>query len=529
MSNSLNIIPKPQKAIRKDGIFVLSAGHRISYPEAGRQAAQLIQKLTGAVTVLNDGEIRLISDPSIAGKEAYQLLVSGNGVELRASTAAGFFYAAQSLRQLMPAELENGISAAIVQIPYLHIEDSPRFEHRGFMLDVSRHFFGVDEIKNILGLMALQKLNRFHWHLTDDQGWRIEIKKYPRLAEIGSIRKCSQVGGWILQKPIYDNKPYSGYYTQDEIREIVAYARSLFIEVIPEIGMPGHASAAMAAYPQLTCDGQPVEVRPSVTTFSKPVCVGKEFVFEFMADVYREIAELFPFGYIHIGGDEVNTKSWKNCPDCQKRMKDEGLKNGRDLQLYFENRLVKKLHSQGTNVIGWSEVVNDDLDENVINQYWIYTTRKNTINAIKKGRKTIISDFSKMYLDYSFNAIELIRSYLFEPCFSELSDAEEENIIGVEGPLWTEYVDSRERLYWQMFPRLTAISETAWCPKGVRDFPGYIERLAEFEERLAVLNIPHASKECYLKYRTISKVPQIFKILFTKDHPGNIEYKHFHG
>lgn len=527
MQRSLAIIPQPKKLTVHSGSFVVTPTSSISHAPEGINAAGLLKRITGLSLVPQHGTIRLEMNKDIHGEEAYKLTINEDGIRISASTPAGLFYGAQTLRQLLPAEFEKAGITQPVTLPHLCIEDEPRFSHRGFMLDVSRHFFAPKEIKRILDLLALQKLNRFHWHLTDDQGWRIEIKKYPRLTEVGSIRKQTQIDGWLLAKPVFDNKPYGGFYTQDEVREIVAYAKENFIEVIPEIGSPGHAAAAMAAYPELSCAGGQVDVRATFTSFSKPMCVGREFAFEFLDDVFTEVAGLFPFGHIHIGGDEVNKKEWKKCPHCQRRMADEGLKNGSDLQAYFEDRLAASLKSKRIKVIAWSEVMHDKLDRDVINQYWFFPNKKKSIAELKKGRKTIVSDFSNLYLDYSYKTTELIRTYSFEPQFADVTDEQAANIIGIEAPLWTEYVYSRRRLDWQMFPRLLAVSETAWTPKHKRDFQDFLARLEQFEERLDALDVHHATRACYMQYQKISKIPQVLKIL-TREHPAMTEYKKFH-
>ena len=527
MQLPLSIIPKPEKITLHAGSFVLAPNSSISYVPAGRRAAELLKQVTGFGLVAEKGAIQIKLDPDIQGDEAYQLEINERGISISASTSAGLFYGAQTVRQLLPASAEkDGITQA-VDMPCLHIEDRPRFQHRGFMLDVSRHFFNPTEIKRVLDLLALQKLNRFHWNLTNDQGWRIEIKKYPRLTEIGSKRKATQVDGWILSKPVYDGIPYEGFYTQEEVREIVAYAKENFIEVIPEINSPGHAAAAIAAYPELSCAGTPSEVRATFTSFSKPLCVGKDFAFEFLENVFTEIAELFPFGYIHIGGDEVNKKEWKKCPHCRRRVAEQGLKSGNDLQTYYENQLVKRLKTKGVNIIAWNEAMHADLDKAVINQYWFFIHRKKSLAELQKGRKTIVSDASALYLDYSYKVMELLRTYNFEPQFPEVTDEQAVNILGVESALWTEYVYSRNRMDWQMFPRLLAVSETAWTPKHERNYQDFLTRLESFEQRLNALDVHHATRECYLKYQKISKVPSIFKVI-AREHPAMQEYKQYH-
>ena len=528
MTQTLALIPKPQVMTVKQAVFPLRSDAVITYPPGGENAARLLQKLTGLAFAKDKGSIRLEFEATIQGEEAYQLDVDESGICIAASTAAGLFYGAQTLRQLLPVELEVGTATFPCDIPYLHIEDAPRFTYRGFMLDVSRHFFGPQEIKRLIDLLALQKINRFHWHLTDDQGWRIEIKKYPRLAEVGGFRKESQVGGFLLSNAIFDGKPHGGFYTQDEVREIVTYAKANFIEVIPEIDSPGHAVAAMAAYPELSCSGEPMEVRTSIGAFSRPLCAGKESVYEFLEDVFGEIVGLFPYKTIHIGGDEVNKKEWKKCPHCQRRKREFGLKTENDLQMYFENRIAKILKEKGCRGIGWNEVMHDDLDSDLINQFWFYFRKKETIKQLKKGRKTIVSDFGNLYLDYPYRVTELVKTYNFEPYFFEVTDAEAQAILGVEGALWSEYVDTRERIEWQMFPRFLAISEMAWTSRSGRNYDDFLARLEHFEKRLDVLGVHHATRACYMKYPDISKIPQFLRILLSREHPALVEYQEYH-
>jgi len=519
----LPIIPKPASLKMHPGTYTLLPGSPISASPEGERAAQLLSQLTGLARTARTGTIQVVYDPQVKGAEAYRLQIDAAGIRISGSTPAGLFYGAQTLRQLLPADVERAGLQQPVELPFLEIEDQPRFAHRGFMLDVSRHFFAPAEIRRVLDLLALQKINRFHWHLTDDQGWRIEIKHYPRLTEIGSQRKETQVDGWLFTKPVYDGRPYGGFYTQEEIRAIVAYARDNFIEVIPEIGSPGHAAAAIAAYPQLSCAGQPIEVRSTFTSFSNPMCVGQEFTFEFLQNVFAEILDLFPSGQIHIGGDEVNKSAWKKCPHCQQRMRTEGLKNGHDLQAYFENRLVKALKAKGPRISAWNDVLHADLDKDVINQFWFFPGRKKTIAGLRQGRQTIVSEVTYLYLDYAFKAIQLARTYGFEPQFKEITDEQAKNIIGIEAPLWTEYVYSRQRMDWQMFPRLLAVSEIAWLPKGQRNFLDFLARLEQFEKRLDALDVHYAPRECYLKYPTISKIPPLFR-MFSRKHPAIEEY-----
>lgn len=523
----LPVIPKPQKTIVYQGWYRLHPQDCLSFPPEGRQAGALLARVTHlGVSVPGAGAVQLALNPAIPGEEGYYLDIDQQGIRITSATPAGLFYGAQTLRQVLPAEIERAGLAQPVDLPYVHIEDQPRFAHRGFMLDVVRHFFGVAEIKRILDLLALQKINRFHWHLSDDQGWRIEIKKYPRLTEIGSKRKQTQVDGWLFSKPVFDGIPHEGFYTQDEVREVVAYARENFIEVIPEIDAPGHATAAIAAYPALQCSGAPAEVQVLARHFSNPMCVGSEFVFEFLDGVFSELAALFPFHRIHIGGDEVNQKPWRRCPACQRRMAQEKLANGHDLQAYFANRLVAMLKARGCQVTGWNELLHDSLDKEVINQFWFPFSRKKSIAEIRRGRPTILSEATSCYLDYSFEALPLANSYACEPQVFGLSETEAASVLGVEAALWTEVVDSRQRLDWQMFPRLLALSEAGWTNRQNREYADFLSRLERFQKRLDELGVQYAAPGC-CQPPNQPRTPQLTRLLFTREHPALKEYRKF--
>lgn len=528
MKGSIGIIPKPNYVVQQEGRFLLKADHTIfAHPQAV-EAAVFLEGHTGLRRSSSGGVVRLYHDRSMADPEAYSLTVDSRGVEIRAGGSAGFYYGVQSLRQLLPPESEKGKLDGETSLPFIEIQDAPRFEYRGFMLDVSRHFFTVDEIKRTLDLLALHKINRFHWHLSDDQGWRVEIKSRPRLTERGSCRPRSQVGGWILSRPVFDETPHCGYYSQEDIREVVEYAARNFIEVIPEIDVPGHSAAAIAAYPELSCRADASEVRAEFTSFSVPLCVGNEEVFAFLDDVFTELSELFPFGHIHMGGDEVRKKEWKNCPRCQERVRNEGLGSHKQLQSYFQNRLVTMLKEKGLKVIGWGDILEDGLDPSVINQYWLFNRKRATIAHLRQGRPTVISDFGSLYLDYSYRVMDLTRTYEFEPQLPDVDDAAATNILGVEAPLWSEYVYSRNRQDWQMFPRLCAVSEIAWTRKDRRDYDDFLDRLSDFERRLDALGVHHATRECYLRRRVGAKLPTLLKILFSRQHPAMAEYRKFH-
>jgi hexosaminidase len=375
------------------------------------------------------------------------------------------------------------------RIPCLVIEDWPRFRWRGFMFDEGRHFHGKQTVRQLLDLMALHKLNVFHWHLTEDQGWRIEIKKYPRLTEVGARR--AGTNKTILGKR-HDGIPHGGFYTQEEIREIVAYAAERHITVVPEIEIPGHSLAALAAYPELSCTGGPFEVATHFGIFPDIYCAGKESTFTFLQDVLDEMMQLFPSPYIHIGGDEAPKKRWIACPDCQRRIREQGLEDEHALQVYITNRIGKYLESKGRRLMGWNQILEPGLSKDAVVQYW-FGDQKKLVEAIKiERRKVVMSTYLDTYLDHSYSLMPLSRAYRYDPVPPGFSAEDEACILGLEFPLWTEWVPTRARLDYQAFPRLTAMAETGWTPKEQKDYTDFRKRLEGFLERLDRLGIGYA-------------------------------------
>ena len=426
--------------------------------------------------------------------EAYRLFVTPCRIDIVAGGAQGVFYAVQTLRQLLPAAAYEADDMRAVELPVVTIEDKPCLGYRGMMLDVGRHFFTVDEVKEALDIMALHKLNVFHWHLTDDQGWRIEIRKYPKLTEIGSVRSRTLIGrdpgGTYDENCKFDETPYGGYYTQDEIRDVVNYAAERFITVIPEIEFPGHAVGALASYPWLGCTGEQYEVRQTWDIDDRVFCIGKETTFEFIEGVLEEVLELFPSEYIHIGGDECPTVMWKKCPHCKARMKAERLKRPRRLQNYATARVEKFLNAHGRRLIGWDEILEGDVTPTATIMSW--RGAEGGIKAAKMGNHAIMAPTTHCYLDYyqtrdtageplaigGYLPVEKV--YSLDP-YEMLTADEQRCILGVQANLWTEYIATWPHAEYMLLPRLSALAEVGWSldRKNYGDYLRRVRRLAK--------------------------------------------------
>ena len=421
--------------------------------------------------------------------EAYRLFVTPCRIDIVAGGAQGVFYAVQTLRQLLPAAAYEADDMRAVELPVVTIEDKPCLGYRGMMLDVGRHFFTVEEVKEALDIMALHKLNVFHWHLTDDQGWRIEIRKYPKLTEIGSVRSRTLIGrdpgGTYDENCKFDETPYGGYYTQDEIRDVVNYAAERFITVIPEIEFPGHAVGALASYPWLGCTGEQYEVRQTWDIDDRVFCIGKETTFEFIEGVLEEVLELFPSEYIHIGGDECPTVMWKKCPHCKARMKAERLKRSRRLQNYATARVEKFLNAHGRRLIGWDEILEGDVTPTATIMSW--RGAEGGIKAAKMGNHAIMAPTTHCYLDYyqtrdtageplaigGYLPVEKV--YSLDP-YEMLTADEQRCILGVQANLWTEYIATWPHAEYMLLPRLSALAEVGWSLDR-KDYGDYLRRV----------------------------------------------------
>lgn len=461
LKNKYSIIPKPTRYKTIEGFFYLTNSVLIySYTEyiiQGKILQQIILKDTNIslkVTGHNKQNkiIRLLFNKDIIHPEAYILEISAGNITISASTDKGIFYGIQTLRQIV-------LQCPDMKLAVTVIEDYPRFEWRGLHLDVSRHFFQVSFIFKLLDTMSFYKLNRFHWHLTDDQGWRIEVKKYPRLTKTGSYRK---------QK---DGSVYGSYYSQKEIKEVIAYAGKLHIKILPEIEMPGHAVAAIAVYPELSCRQKKLEVWNRWGISDDVFCAGKEQTFTFLENVLSEVIDLFPWEYIHMGGDECPKTRWKKCPDCQKRMVDEGLKNEEELQSYFMRRISSYLVKKGKKIIGWDEILDGGFTEKAVIMAWREDGIRATIKAADLGDDVIFCPNKVFYLDWKqttndkrgvFGISTIGNIYNYNPIPKNLSEEEAGHIIGVQGNIWTERMKSSQIVEYMTFPRALAVAETGW-------------------------------------------------------------------
>lgn len=495
----IHVIPLPYLYEEKYGEFILNSSTSVY---ADERLSGILTVFGGIIEKSCGYKLEAVITPKAAihflydrhiDPEGYQIDCESDHLTVTASTLAGAFYAVQTLRQLLNADIME--NAKVLTMHAVKIEDKPRYPWRGIMLDESRHFFGVDYVKKLLSVMALHKLNVFHWHLTDNEGWRIEIKKYPRLTEIGAVRKGTQYLSWGKKKAV-EWQPYGGYYTQEEMKDIVRYAASLHISVIPEIDVPAHFGAALAAYPELGCRGEtmetPVEHSNGQNGFRDIIaCAGKQSVYQFIYDVIDEVAALFPAPYLHIGGDEAPKKEWKICPDCQKVIKDNSLKDEEELQGYFNNKIALYLQSKGKTMIGWNEILTaKNLIDSAVAQYWVPARDKNVERRLEDGKEVILSKHQAFYFDMTYAYVNLSSTYKFEP--EEYNLKPLKGIKGVEGTVWTEWIRTPERLEFQLFPRMEALAETAWTPASKKCYGNFRMRLKKFVLILDRLKVSYA-------------------------------------
>ena len=499
LNSDYEIIPKPLDVNCKgDASFLLKDGIAVIYPENNQKmqdnAEFLVDyverqtgvKLTSYAGMPVDGAICLTLDLSDDNAEAYKLIVNDKRVCISGASEAGVFYGIQTLRKSLPVAQDINVNLSAVEI-----YDKPRFAYRGAMLDVARHFYTVDEVKTFIDMLALHNINRFHWHLTDDQGWRIEIKKYPKLMSVASERKETVVGRWY--SGIYDGKPYGGYYTQDELRDVIDYAAKRHITIIPEVDLPGHMQAALTAYPELGCTGGPYEVRTIWGVSQDVLCVGNDFTLQFVKDVLSEVADIFPSEYIHIGGDECPKVRWEKCPKCQERIKSLGLKSDakhtkeQRLQSYMIQEAAKYLKEKGKRIIGWTEILEGGLVPDATLMSWI--GESGGIEAAHQHHDVIMTPNTYLYFDYYQSKkvedeplaiggyLPIEKTYNYEPMPKELTEEEQQYIKGVQANLWTEYIPVFSQVQYMVLPRLGAAAEVQWTDPSKKDYKDFLRRV----------------------------------------------------
>jgi hexosaminidase len=503
-NNELPIIPKPFSEKQNKGKLSLKgditiAAISLEEKNVASFLVDFFKTRSVNATIVSDEKkanifLRLKNDVAL-GKEGYKLNVTEKNVTITAREGAGLFYGVQSFFQLLSSSNE---------LPMVEIVDQPRFAWRGLHLDVGRHFFQVDFIKKYIDLMSHFKMNTFHWHLTEDQGWRIEIKKYPKLQEIAAYRKETVIGRSSTRtrsEAKYDGIPYGGYYTQQEIKEVVAYAAQRYVTIVPEIEMPGHAQAALAAYPYLGCTGGPYEVATSWGVFKDVFCAGKETTFEFLQDVLNEVIPLFPGKYIHIGGDECPKDSWKSCPNCQQKIKELNLKDEHQLQSYFIQRMEKYINSKGKNIIGWDEILEGGLAPNAAVMSW--RGEEGGIAAAQQNHDVVMTPEKLVYFDYyqapreteplaigGFTPVSTV--YNYEPVPASFTSEQAKHVLGSQGNVWSEYMTTSDYVEYMVYPRAIALAEVLWSLRESKNYENFVERLKANQKLLDAWKINYA-------------------------------------
>lgn len=517
-ADKIAVIPQPVKMEidQQNKTFELNAKTTVVYPQgdiplekAATTIAELLGEKLGAKlaisTVETKNAIKLEKWSDAPKAEAYKLDISDDDIEIKAADYAGAIYAMQTIMQLLPNQVYSKTSTAkAYSLPVLEIEDYPRFGWRGMHLDCSRHFFDAEDVKKYIDYIAMHKMNRFHWHLTDDQGWRMESKRYPLLTQKAAWRIDRSADDWDNRKPIDraagEEPTYGGFYTQEQIKEIVAYAAKRGVTIIPEIEVPGHSSEIFAAYPELSCLGKAQEVTPGgyyPKDMATCYCAGSEEVFTFLQNILDETIELFPDApYIHIGGDEVDKYFWKNCPKCKARMAKEGLKNVDELQSYFIKRIETYINSKGKPIIGWDEILEGGLAPNATVMSWRGIA--GGLEAARQGHDVVMTPNSHLYFDYYQNTpevepkaiggfITLKRVYGFEPIPEALSSDDAKHILGAQANLWCEFIQKFDHVEYMVLPRMSALAEVVWSPKDSRDWDSFSERVVEQQKRFAAM------------------------------------------
>jgi len=530
-----HIIPKPVSIIDLKGSFKVNENTKYSYRKFNDENDTFMKLLNSVMPfslkgeesneILQSNAINFVIDSTINKDEGYILEVANSFVNIRAKTYQGIFYGVQTLMQIIEFDTRNN------EIPALIVTDYPRFKYRGLHLDVCRHFFPPEFVKKYIDLMSRYKFNRFHWHLTEDQGWRIEIKKYPKLTEVGAYRDSTLIGKYSEKNRKYDKTRYGGYYTQDEIRDIVKYAAKRHVTIIPEIEMPGHSRAALAAYPELACTKGPFSVMP-IWGVSKDIYCPYEKTFKFLEGVLTEVMDLFPGEYIHIGGDEAPKARWKESEYCQNLIKKEGLKDEHELQSYFIQRIEKFVNSKGKKIIGWDEILEGGLAPNATVMSW--RGEKGGIEAARQHHEVVMTPGNYCYFDHyqsldeneplaigGFTPLEEVYSY--NPVPKELTKEEAKYIIGAQGNMWTEYIPTPDLVEYMVYPRAIALSEVVWTPQELRDNNDFLKRLISHIDRLKKegVNVAEHLGDISAKFENTGDG---IKMILKNSMPGSIIY-----
>lgn len=543
-----NIIPLPAKTEWKHGLFNFTSCTRLLYDQRNKELRDALMTLVdkfrkvASLDLLASAKckvspaIRVILSSSVSNEEGYRLNISKQKIDIIARKPAGVFYAVQSLLQLLPESIESSGPVSNVQwkVPCVQIEDEPRLTYRGMMLDVSRNFMGIDSVKRIIDLLAMQKMNRLHLHLTDNEGWRFESKKYPRLTSIGAFRK----GSAINNKFTYDfnSKPgesvYGGYYTQEQLKDLVRYASSRSITIIPEIEMPAHAQAAIAAYPQLACLDSNGHVFAYPQNIQGEYCTREKTV-QFLSEILSEVMEIFPSKYLHIGGDEADKANWKNCRYCQAIMKKQGLKNVNQLQSHFIKRIEKFVNSKGRSIIGWDEIMQGGLAPNAAIMSW--TGTKSGIEAAKNNHYAVMTPLPYYYFDHAqsdapgeppsyFGLTMLSNVYEYDPVSPSLNSKQAKYILGGQGNLWTTYVPSAAIAEYMMFPRSTALAEAVWSQSLQKNYSEFLKRLAPYLKRLDRHQVNYSKHRFDIRLSNLMLSDSAFTVAISGSENGSLIY-----
>ena len=506
---TINVVPYPNDVQMTHGTFNAKGADFYFSPEFDTLTLNIIQNFAEKLSVVSGSKANIQEGSSRRGfifahdseipEESYSLNITRKAVTVKASSLRGVNYAIQTLKQMLPVEIFGTQTAAQAdwKLPCATINDAPRFHYRGMHMDVSRHFFDMEMVKKYIDIMEVHKLNRLHWHLTDDQGWRIEIKKYPKLTEIGSIRKQTLVGH-LSKNKTYDGIPYGEgcWFSQEQIKEIIAYAAGKGIDIIPEIDLPGHMLAALAAYPEYGCTGGPYDVWGRWGISEEVLCAGNEKTMIFLENVLDEVAALFPSEYIHIGGDECPKVRWEKCPKCQAKIRELGLKSDDKfnaehyLQSYVMKRMTAFLEGKGKKIIGWDEILEGEVAESAVVMSWRGVS--GGLKAARMGNDAIMTPNSFFYLDYYQSKdkeneplaiggyVPIEKCYSYEPFTDDMTEEEKTHIIGVQANLWTEYIATGDHLEYMLLPRMAALSEVQWCQPENKDWNRFLESADDF-------------------------------------------------